>query len=726
MKKIISVSIALLLIISAIPTVFAGSGFVATFEVVGGEAGITTYTTSDYTSGSENQTTAVARSSSTGDIDESGDGQINFTVVPASGYEVASVTATAGTYKNIKGPADTGKENTYRLTKVKSDTTITVTLQEAATTEPETGDPVITFTNDGVTLSGNKTGITVNGKDVTISASGTYTLTGSCSDGTVTVAKNTGDVTLILDGLSLTSSTSAPVACKSGTNVTIEVKEGTVNTLADSYREGASPKSCINSGSDLAITGKGTLTVNGNNKNGIKADGNLTISSCTLVVNSLDNALSADNILTVNSGNITATAKEGDCLKAAPDEITDTTCGEIVINGGTLRLTAEKNDAIQALSSLTINGGTFDIVTGGGNTVSYPDTDEGSYKAIKSDALITINGGTFNIDSADDAIHSDGDIVINGGTFAIKTGDDGIHADKCVTVAGGEIRIPVCYEGLEGFDININGGYICIDSSDDGVNISSENLNNSTDNGGGNNPGFGGGIFGGNGGNGGGNAPGFGGGNGGGNPALNGQGGTLTITDGTLIVDADGDGLDANGNIVMTGGLVVTIGSTNGYDACIDYDGSFEITGGTIIGLGSKGMAQTPDSGTQNVISSTSVSGKAGNVAICDSEGNVLLSVNSAKSFTFFCFSSPELEANSKYTLVLGCDVSGNCTDGIYATGSTVSGGTKTSLTASQPSSSGGMFGGLSGGILNGNGFFARIRNFFSRIIEFIRNLFTK
>lgn len=724
MKKVLSVTIALLLIISAVPIVFAASGFVATFDVEGGEAGITTYTTSDYTAGSENQTTAVARSSSTGEIDESGDGQINFTVVPASGYEVVSVTATAGTYKNIKGPADTGKENTYRLTKVKGDTTITVTLQQAEE-EPETGDSVITFTNEGVTLSGVKTGITVNGTNVTISAAGAYTVTGSCTDGTITVAKNAGDVTLTLDGLSLTSVSSAPIACKSGTNVTIAVKEGAVNTLTDTYREGASPKSCINAGGDLAIIGTGTLTVNGNNKNGIKADGNLTVSECTLVVNSLDNGISADNLLTVNSGNIMVTAEEGDCLKAAPDEITETTCGEIVVNGGTLNLTAEKNDAIQALSDLTINGGTFNMVTGGGNTVTYPDDDEGSYKAIKSDALITINGGTFNIDSADDAIHSDADVVINGGTFTIKTGDDGIHADKCVTVAGGEIKIPVCYEGVEGFDININGGYIYVDASDDGVNISSENLNNSTETGnnGGNAPGFGGGIFGGNGG---GNAPGFGGGNGGGNPALNGQGGTLTITGGTLIVDADGDGLDANGNIVMTGGLVVTIGSTNGYDACIDYDGTFEITGGTILGLGSKGMAQTPSGGTQKLISSTSVSGKAGNVAICDSDGNVILAVNSAKSFTFFCFSSPELEANSKYTLVYGCDVTGDSTDGIYASGASVSGGTKASFTATQPSSSGGIFGGLTGGISGSNGIFAKIRNFFQRIIDFIRNLFTR
>ena len=65
------------------------------------------------------------RNGDTGDYTKT-DGQINFEVVPANGYEVSNVSVTGG-YKNLKGPADLGSPNLYRVTKVSSDITITVT-----------------------------------------------------------------------------------------------------------------------------------------------------------------------------------------------------------------------------------------------------------------------------------------------------------------------------------------------------------------------------------------------------------------------------------------------------------------------------------------------------------------------------------------------------------------------------------------------------------------------
>ena len=117
----------------------APESFTGTFVVEGGNASITTYKTQDYTQGEENQTSAVARDSKTGEIMTDGSGQINFTVVPEKGYKVESVTATEGAYKNVKGPDDTGLENTYRVTKITDNLTITVTLaKDSETTEPET------------------------------------------------------------------------------------------------------------------------------------------------------------------------------------------------------------------------------------------------------------------------------------------------------------------------------------------------------------------------------------------------------------------------------------------------------------------------------------------------------------------------------------------------------------------------------------------------------------
>jgi hypothetical protein len=99
---------------------------------------INVYYTQDYTSASEtNVTTTVSRNSATGAADSTGEGQVNFTVVTPDGYEVDTVTID-GTYKNLKGPADTGIANTYRVTKVQSALTITVTTKQSSETEETT------------------------------------------------------------------------------------------------------------------------------------------------------------------------------------------------------------------------------------------------------------------------------------------------------------------------------------------------------------------------------------------------------------------------------------------------------------------------------------------------------------------------------------------------------------------------------------------------------------
>ena len=75
----------------------------------------------------ENAVAANPRNGDTGQIDCSGEGQVNFVVSVAEGYELDSVTAEpAEAYKNLKGPEDTGIENGYRITKVKGDFTIFV------------------------------------------------------------------------------------------------------------------------------------------------------------------------------------------------------------------------------------------------------------------------------------------------------------------------------------------------------------------------------------------------------------------------------------------------------------------------------------------------------------------------------------------------------------------------------------------------------------------------
>ena len=68
----------------------------------------------------------------------------------------------------------------------------------------------------------------------------------------------------------------------------------------------------------------------------------------------------------------------------------------------------------------------------------------------------------------------------------------------------------------------------------------------------------------------------------------------LLIAGGSLTVNADGDGFDINGSIVMTDGTVLVHGPTANMNGAVDSDRTFSISGGLLVAAGSSGMAQAP------------------------------------------------------------------------------------------------------------------------------------
>ena len=72
------------------------------------------------------------------------------------------------------------------------------------------------FSDSGIDATdGNYTGYKVKGTALTINEAGTYTVSGSCADGSITVKKGTTGVTLVLDGLTLTSVARKPIRVSS-------------------------------------------------------------------------------------------------------------------------------------------------------------------------------------------------------------------------------------------------------------------------------------------------------------------------------------------------------------------------------------------------------------------------------------------------------------------------------------------------------------------------------
>lgn len=128
----------------------------------------------------------------------------------------------------------------------------------------------------------------------------------------------------------------------------------------------------------------------------------------------------------------------------------------------------------------------------------------------------------------------------------------------------------------------------------------------------------------------------------------------ITISGGTIIVNASGDGLDSNGNAVMTGGTVLVSGSTNGGNGALDYNGTFNISGGILVAAGATGMVQaTSTSSSQACINYTFSATQSANSLIClrDANGNDIVAFNPAKTYQNVIISASALSIGFTYSL---------------------------------------------------------------------------
>ncbi len=578
----------------------------------------------------------------------------------------------------VSSVAPASVTNTTVGSTVKAATTSTVAATSAVTTTVPVANrknhddakdyiwdasQVVAIKLQGNTISASGAGVTIEGSTAKITAPGTYSLSGALSDGQIIVNSTAkGIVRLILNGVDLRSSTSAPIYVMSADKAMLVLADNTRNTVTDAKKYTLAPNTdepnaAIFSKGDLTIFGNGALTVEANFNDGIASKDGLIIASGNITVRAADDGIRGKDYLIVKNGTLTVTA-QGDGLKS--DNADDATQGFIAIANGTFNITSA-NDALQAQTDILITNGKFNLVTGGGNSARLGA--DVSAKGVKAVATAQIDGGTFTIDSADDAIHSNNHVLINGGAFTIATGDDGVHGDATVKINNGAINITKSYEGIESAIITINGGDIRVVSSDDGINSAGG------DGGGMPQPGFRG-------------APGM----------APGQGSAaaskywLYINGGYIVVDSGGDGIDVNGSIEMTNGTVIVNGPTVQMNSAVDYDGAFKMTGGFLIATGSSGMAQAPgDSSTQYalLLNLTATQSAGTLVQIRSADGKDVLAFKPTKAFQSIAFSSPALVKGATYDVYLGGSSTGAIKDGLYQGGTATLGAKNTSFTIS-------------------------------------------
>ncbi|MFI3249477.1 MAG: carbohydrate-binding domain-containing protein [Eubacteriales bacterium] len=510
-------------------------------------------------------------------------------------------------------------------------------------TELDSDSPVtLTFSGNSITSDGD--GVSISGSTVTITQEGTYILTGSLSDGQVLVEMedDTAKAQLVLDGVSLSCSSAAPIHVANADKVFITMMEGSKNFISAKISEDAEADGGIFSRSDLTLNGEGTLTIDVENGAGIVAKDELTITSGTYHITADDHGMDANDGIAIADGVFDITAQK-DGLHC--EHSTNLEKGNIYILNGTFTLKVEQ-DGLDAGGFLEILDGIFDITTCGGSdaapikvaasntnfgmqggrpgmsttnqtfVVEGEEEDLPSTKGLKSVGEMRLFGGTFILDCYDDSMHSDSILAIFDGDYTLSTGDDAIHANWDTVISGGNIDILTCFEGIEGQRVYILGGIIDMYAGDDGINAASTSLDPNDS-----------------------------------SISMNISGGQITIDS-----NAEGDGLDSNGNILITGGAILISSTTDQRDTALDSNGTSLITGGTFFATGSNSATlQNFDSGsTQGSILVQLSAMQEGQITLTDSQGTVIADFMPVKAYQAVTLSSPDLVVGETYTLTMG------------------------------------------------------------------------
>jgi len=485
----------------------------------------------------------------------------------------------------------------------------------------ETPDAVITLEGASGTISDTTRG--ASGSTVTITAKGVYRVSGTAENVTITVRDTTksGNIYLVLDGVTMTNSDLPCILVESADKVIIQCagENSLTYTAASAEADGA-----IYARDDVTLNGTGSLTV-ASSLHGIVGCDDVKITGGTLTVRADSIGIKANDSVRIGGGSVSIVSGH-DGVQVDSDDGS----GYFYMNDGALTISAGYDgidvgtDGDSMTGYVRLDGGTIDVTAGGGSAKSKSSAT--SQKGVKCDGAILVNDGTLTVSAADDAIHSGTDITIAGGALTLSSSDDGVHADNALAIRGGTVAVTKSYEGLEAYEVAVSGGEISVTASDDGINAAGGSDTASTE-------GWSfrwGGM----------------------NTAST---GTLTISGGTVYVNAQGDGLDSNGSLYVSGGLVLVEGPTGSGNGALDYGDHSgdvaEITGGTVLAIGSSGMAVNFTGGTQ-CAALVSLSGTAGTtITVDDGSG---FSFTASKSFACAVYSSPEMTKGNSYTITAG------------------------------------------------------------------------
>lgn len=412
---------------------------------------------------------------------------------------------TAGCAKNSTTTTTTasGSETTITSSITKNDTNVTNADDAENYRVAITGDFTVTSdTSDGITQSGSV---------YTITKAGEYTVSGLLSDGQLIVdAGDEDEVTIVLNGTSITCSSGSPIYVKNASEVKIKSEENTFNEVIDKRAEATDDSSddagnaAIYATCDLKLVGKGALVVTGNYNNGIQSKDDLSIKNVIVKVTAVNNAIKGNDAVDIESGDIIAISTKGDGIKTSNSSLSNkgNQKGIVTITGGNIDVYAAC-DGIDAAYGVDISGdGNLNIYTDTYSEYSEVITSSGSSSGTStsrdSSANKTASANTVSYVAASDTIAnapggfgggtppdmnggnapdmSNGNAPdMNGGSGGNKAGGDRPGMPGDFNESGNSSGQSYSTKGIKAdSEINISGFTININSTDDGIHANSD------------------------------------------------------------------------------------------------------------------------------------------------------------------------------------------------------------------------------------------------------------
>lgn len=254
-----------------------------------------------------------------------------------------------------------------------------------------------------------------------------------------------------------------------------------------------------------------------------------------------------------------------------------------------------------------------DLTVEGTGTLNV--TGNAKHGIVCNDDLV-FSSGTVCVTAKQDAVHAHDSVTVKGASLTLSAGDDGITVSNdeqtdYLLIESGNVTISACYEGLEATTVTVSGGDVSIFPTDDGINAQK----------------------------------------------------LISVTGGKIRIEnptgRDADGLDSNGDIRVSGGVLFISVSAQGGSCAIDYGseqgGMCTIDGGTVLAFGGSQMVEEISAQSAQAFYMGSHTGTAGSLfSLTAPDGTVLLSAEVPCNYNFVTVSAPGMRVGDICVLSAG------------------------------------------------------------------------